>query len=113
MIPDFRYGIRKVVGSINAEGDAYWPAVIRRTYFEQRTLSNFIRAQLGGNSVKSGVEFGCGYGRMLPVLSEFADEVMGIERDAELAAIASSLRPTYDIRQVQSFEKVAHLIDDA
>lgn len=106
------YGIRKVVGALNADEDAYWPAVIRRTYFEHRTLSNFIRAQLGGNSVKSGVEFGCGYGRMLPVLSEFAEEVVGIERDAELAAIAGSLSPRFDIREVRSFANVAQVVDD-
>src|SRR5574337_785639 len=85
------YGIRKVVGAINADGDAYWPAAMRRTYFEQRELGKVIAAIQDGKFTKYGVEFGCGYGRMLPVLHEFAEKVIGIERDQELARIALSL----------------------
>src|SRR5574337_5302 len=107
------YGIRKVVGSINAEGDAYWPAAMRRTYFEQQALRKFIRRYLGNENVKCAVEFGCGYGRMLPVLSEFADHVIGLERDKELAAIASSLQPPYDIRLVKSLGDASHGIKSA
>lgn len=120
------YGIRKVVGSINAEGDAYWPAAMRRTYFEQQTLWKFIRSAFErhillylihyaypGDLIKSAVEFGCGYGRMLPVLSEFSNfGVVGIERDQELARIALSLQPDYLIHCVNSFADVQSKIAD-
>lgn len=101
------YGIRKVVGSINAEGDAYWPAVMRRTYFEQQMLYQFIFSVRSGYFIRLAVEFGCGYGRMLPVLSEFSGEVMGIERDAELSAIAASLQPRYRICNVNALSDVS------
>lgn len=106
------YGIRKVVGSINAEGDAYWPAAMRRTYFEQRELKKFIGSIQASKFTKYGVEFGCGYGRMLPILREFADEVIGIERDSELARIALSLEPHYLIHCVNSFADVQSKIAD-
>ena len=115
------YGIRKVVGSINAEGDAYWPAAMRRTYFEQQALWQFIRSAYAGNFIKLAVEFGCGYGRMLPVLSEFTtgisdrslqNDVIGIERDQELARIALSLEPHYLIHCVNSFADVQSKIAD-
>ncbi|MBU6232512.1 methyltransferase domain-containing protein, partial [Patescibacteria group bacterium] len=100
------YGIRKVVGAINAEGDAYWPAAMRRTYFEQHDLRKFLYERGDLIFAQYGVEFGCGYGRMLPVLREFADEVIGIERDSELARIALSLEPHYLIHCVNSFADV-------
>lgn len=106
------YGIRKVVGAINADGDAYWPAAMRRTYFEQRELGKVIAAIQDGKFVKCGVEFGCGYGRMLPVLHEFAEKVIGIERDSELARIALSLEPHYLIHCVNSFADVQSKIAD-
>lgn len=101
------YGIRKVVGSINAEGDAYWPAAMRRTYFEQQMLYQFIFSVRSGYFIRLAVEFGCGYGHMLPVLSEFSGEVMGIERDAELSAIAASLQPRYRICNVNALSDVS------
>lgn len=106
------YGIRKVVGSINAEGDAYWPAAMRRTYFEQRELRKFIQARMNSKSIKLAVEFGCGYGRMLPILWEFANDVIGIERDLELASVSNGLYPRSDIRCVTSFSDIRPPIVD-
>lgn len=103
------YGVRKVVGSITAEGDAYWAAAMRRTYFEQRDLRSFLTEALALSACPrplTAVEFGCGYGRMLPVVGEFAINVIGVERDPELAGIAASGHPWYRICPVKVLSEV-------
>lgn len=94
------YGVERVVGALPYGGRAYWPGVLRRTYIEQTRLRQFMRGLINSHpllalAAKEGrtqaVELGCGYGRMLPMLHEFADVVIGVERDDELRGIAALL----------------------
>ncbi|OYV51924.1 MAG: hypothetical protein B7X10_00405, partial [Burkholderiales bacterium 21-58-4] len=82
------YGVTTVVGDIIG-GAAYWPAVIARTAHEHRQLRQFIDLMWTPIPNACGIEFGCGYGRMLPVLGDYCERVIGYERDPELADIAT------------------------
>jgi SAM-dependent methyltransferase len=61
--------------------------------------------------VRRAVEVGCGYGRLIMALSEFADEVIGIEREPHLVATARSLLPDVDFRQQDSILSLPTLAD--
>lgn len=105
------YGVQNVVGEIRIGGQFYWPMVLARTYWEHRELRNFmgsiVSIDLNSKIFKQAAEFGTGYARMTPVLTEFAENVIGFERDEELAAIAKeSFKPFGVIHRVESLEKV-------
>jgi len=67
------------------------PAAIHRTYLEHR----MIRSILGeiGQHWKYAADIGCGFGRNIAVLQEFADKVVGFEREPSFRSIAQSLHP--------------------
>lgn len=107
------YGISNVVGEIRLGGPFYWPMVLARTYWEHRELRNFMGSLLSQNmdlnllERQRGAEYGCGYARMTPVLTEFCKEVTAFERDEELAAIAKeAFKPFGVVHRVASLEKV-------
>ena len=72
------------------------PAAIHRTYLEHR----MIRSILGeiGQHWKYAADIGCGFGRNIAVLQEFADKVIGFEREPAFRSIAQSLHPDAVIR---------------
>lgn len=101
------YGVERVVGALPVGGKAYWPAVLRRTALEHSRLREFINRYAPTEKPHLAVELGCGYGRMLPLLHEFADAVTGIERDDELRGIAALVSESAEtIRGTESLTKV-------
>lgn len=83
-----RYTVEKVVGGFGSSKIHPLPLTLARTYVEHKQLREFIGLD---KKVGFAIEFGCGYGRMLPILSEIALSVCGIERDVELSDIATDL----------------------
>jgi SAM-dependent methyltransferase len=72
--------------------DVFGPSAILRTYLEQRDVRAYLRRAARG-VVGCAVDVGCGYGRLTPVLTEFASRVIGCEREASLLEIARPLQP--------------------
>jgi len=102
------YGVTNVVGEIRVGGQFYWPCVLGRTYWEHRELRNFMGSIIGNlTNFKQAAEFGCGYARMTPVLTEFSEQTMAFERDDELAAIAKEAFKHFGpVHHIQSLDKV-------
>ena len=63
------------------------------SYFDHRVLREVLTEISGTRKIRRALEVGCGYGRVLLVLGEFADDVVGVEREPELAAAAQRLFP--------------------
>ncbi len=82
--------------------DVDFPAFALRTYLEQSAVRRFLARVTGARRLKAAAEVGCGYGRLLPVLGEFADRVAGFERQPEFAAEAARLQPGVRIFRVTS-----------
>ncbi len=94
--PSFRaWRLRDVV-------DVDFPAFALRTYLEQAGVRRFLERASGGRRLRTAAEVGCGYGRLLPVLREFAGRVAGFERQPEFAAEAARLHPAAEIFRVTS-----------
>jgi SAM-dependent methyltransferase len=81
-------------------------AFAARTYLEQRAVRDLLAAALGGARVRAAAEVGAGYGRMTPVLTEFANRVVGFEREPHFVADASRLWPAITFTQVASLESL-------
>jgi SAM-dependent methyltransferase len=77
-----------------------------RTYLEHRELRRLLLAILGSRRVDSACELGSGFGRMTPVLTEFADTVSGFEREPHFVAEAHSLFPDISFHQVATLESL-------
>jgi len=82
--------------------DVEAPAFALRTYLEQAEIRRTLARLAAGRRLARAAEVGCGYGRLLPVLAEFADEVTGFERQPEFAAEAKRLLPSCKVVRVES-----------
>ncbi len=89
--------------------DVDFPAFALRTYLEQAGVRRFLARAAGGGRVRAAAEVGCGYGRLLPVLSELAERVAGFERQPEFAAEAARLHPGAAIFRVASLARLPAL----
>ena len=83
--------------------DADLPALAARTYREHADLRSHLRRLTDGRPLSAACELGCGYGRVIPVLAEFAVRAVGFERQSEfLAALRLHPPPTQVVGRVRS-----------
>jgi SAM-dependent methyltransferase len=71
-----------------------------RNYIEQKDLRCYLSLINNKRKINAAAEFGCGYGRMTQVLTEFASEVVGLERERSLTEEATRLIP--NVRFIQT-----------
>lgn len=99
-----KYTFEKVVGGFGRDlkkGEEI-PVTLARTYTEQSMLRSILKMICpADNPFKVGVDLGCGFGRMTPVLGEFCKTVFGIERDEELVSTAARLWPSFNFQKVE------------
>ena len=84
----YQYKVKDVVGDLHS---AELPTALNRTYLEHRQLRKILMALSLRHEFDVAVELGMGYGRMTPVIAEFAQRTIGFEREPELRQIAASL----------------------
>ena len=82
--------------------DVDGPRAMLRAYLEQRDVRELLSSVTGGGRAAAACDVGCGYGRLTPVLGEFADRVVGLERETGLLRIATSLQPSVEFRAIES-----------
>ena len=86
--------------------DVDGPRAMLRAYLEQRDVRELC-ASLGSETpFAAACDVGCGFGRLTPVLTEFAERVVGFEREPGLLAIARSLQPSLDFRPIDSLQRL-------
>lgn len=79
-----------------------------RNYIEQGDLRRYLGRIDGWSKINRAAEFGCGYGRMTQVLTEFALDVIGFEREQALLDRATDLIPDVTFIQRDSLSYVEH-----
>jgi SAM-dependent methyltransferase len=102
--------MERVVWTPHEVVDVDGPRAMLRAYLEQRDVREFC-ARLGAGALASACDVGCGFGRLTPVLTEFAERVVGFEREAGLLNIARALQPTIDFRAIDSLQRLP--VEDA
>ncbi len=84
--------------------DVDGPRAMLRAYLEQRDVRELCASVSTGTPFASACDVGCGFGRLTPVLTEFAERVVGFERETGLLSIARSLQPSIDFRPIESLQ---------
>ena len=80
--------------------DVDGPRAMLRAYLEQRDVRTLLATRHHGR-VAAACDVGCGFGRLTSLLGEFADTVVGFEREPGLVATARALMPAMDIRPIE------------
>src|SRR5580765_7917522 len=91
--------------------DVDGPRAMLRAYLEQRDVREFCASVSRATPISSACDVGCGFGRLTPVLTEFAERVVGFEREQDLLRIARSLQPSIEFRQIETLSQLP--ADDA
>jgi SAM-dependent methyltransferase len=86
--------------------DATGPSYALRTYLEQSDIRSWLKHISHTVEIRSAADIGAGYGRLTPVLTEFAKQVVAFEREPHFVADIQQLLPHVYTRQVQT---LAHL----
>lgn len=94
------------VWTIPEVADTAGPSVNLRNYLEQRDLRRCLAAASELRPIRRACDVGCGYGRLTMVLTEFADEVVGCERETAFVEEARRLLPAVTFHQVASLERL-------
>jgi 2-polyprenyl-3-methyl-5-hydroxy-6-metoxy-1,4-benzoquinol methylase len=97
----------RFVWSITDVGNSVFPDADLRNYYEARNIRGILSRELAGRSLQRACELGCGYGRITPVLSEFASETIGLEREPQLVRLANHYLRHIVVRQVAALTDVA------
>jgi SAM-dependent methyltransferase len=84
--------------------DVMGPSANVRNYLEQRDVRRCLTTARQRRPIARACDVGCGYGRLTMVLSEFAEDVSGFEREPAFVEIAQRLRPAITFHQVDTLE---------
>src|SRR3954453_1862510 len=86
--------------------DVDGPRAMLRAYLEQRDIREFCASVSLTARIEAACDVGCGFGRLTPVLTEFAERVVGFEREAGLLTVAQSLQPSIEFRAVETLSSL-------
>jgi SAM-dependent methyltransferase len=80
-----------------------------RNYLEHRDLGRYLARVRDQRPIKKAVEFGCGFGRLEMLLSEYATDVTGFEREPDLVEAARTLLGAQPSIHVVQVDDLAHV----
>jgi SAM-dependent methyltransferase len=86
--------------------DVDGPAAVCRAYWEFRDLRDVLAGVARGRTLDHIYDVGCGYGRLLNLLGEFAGSVTGFEREPGLIAHARKLVRGANVVQVEALSSL-------
>lgn len=75
-----------------------------QTYLDRQSLRKFLSRIHAERPMRTALEIGCGYGRLTVVLSEFAQQVVGLEREEKFVRLARALLPHFQFLQQDAAE---------
>jgi SAM-dependent methyltransferase len=86
--------------------DVDGPRAMYRAYLEQRDVRAMLAPVIGATRLHAACDVGCGFGRLTPVLAEFAGEVAGFEREPALVATARTLQPAVTFHTIDALSSL-------
>ncbi len=84
------------------------PELTYRTYLEMRDIRSYLSFITKDSKIKSVADIGCGFGRLLPLLSEYSEEVIGFEREENLIKMANKLYPHLPITKIEDLGEIQY-----
>ena len=98
--------VERLVWTPNEVVDVDGPRAMLRAYLEQRDIREVCARVSKGSRFAAACDVGCGFGRLTPVLTEFAEQVIGFERERGLLNIAQSLQPSIEFRPIEDLRNL-------
>lgn len=86
--------------------DVSGPPALLRNYLEQRDVRRYVHDVARLVPIARAYDIGCGFGRLTPVLVEYASDVVGFEREPSLLATARALLPDLRFEHVETLESL-------
>jgi SAM-dependent methyltransferase len=86
--------------------DVTGPPALLRNYLEQRDVRAYLQQAASRHAIQRACDVGSGFGRLTPVLSEVAHDVIGFEREATLVGTARRLLPALRFEHVATLEQL-------
>lgn len=86
--------------------DVDGPRAMLRAYLEQRDVRELTAKASAAAPISAACDVGCGFGRVTPVLTEFADRVIGFEREPDLLRVARALQPSVEFRSIDTLSRL-------
>lgn len=99
----------RIVWTTAGVSDAFGPVDNVRNYLERQTIRSIMNEITSKRKILSACEVGCGYGRLIMVLKEFANRVVGFEREPYLVDIAKMLLPDMEFCQCDSLDQISQM----
>lgn len=99
----------RFVWQVDSVSDATGPEANVRDYLERRTLRSIVAQLAEQRKLRVAAEVGCGYGRLIMTLTEFAEKTVGFEREQHLIDVAKSLLPLVEFRKIDSLGRLREL----
>lgn len=106
MVMRYSASMNRLVWTPNEVVDVDGPRAMLRAYLEQRDVRELCASITGAGRLASACDVGCGFGRLTPVLAEFAERVVGFEREAGLVNIARSLQPSIEFGAIDALTRL-------
>jgi SAM-dependent methyltransferase len=100
------HSMERLVWTPHEVVDVDGPRAMLRAYLEHRDVREFCARLSSAGGLTAACDVGCGFGRLTPVLTEFAERVVGFEREATLLSIARALQPTVDFREIDTLQRL-------
>ena len=86
--------------------DAIGSRFALRTYLEQSDVRQWLRQINCQMTISRACDVGSGYGRLTPVLAEFAPDVVAFEREAHFVDEIQTLLPQIEVKQVENLSQL-------
>jgi SAM-dependent methyltransferase len=96
----------RLVWTVSAISDVHDHTATIRNYLDQKTIRAILKELTQESRIDRACEVGCGYGRVIMVLKEFANYVTGFERENHLVKIARSLQPDIEFQCINSLLEI-------
>ncbi|MFH1641476.1 MAG: class I SAM-dependent methyltransferase [Nanoarchaeota archaeon] len=97
---------RRLVWGVREVSDVDGPNDNVRNYLERQIIRGVLKEITKENSFDNACEVGCGYGRVIMVLKEFAKNVVGFERESHLVEIGRGLLPEIKFYNCNSIDNL-------
>jgi SAM-dependent methyltransferase len=101
-------GKDRFVWSISDVSNSILPDADVRNYHDHDNIRSILKKIPLTEAFDSACEVGCGYGRVISVLKEFANNVVGFERESGLVEIANSLLHEINVVQVEDLDEISN-----
>lgn len=78
------------------------------TYLEMRDIRSYLSLITEDSKIKSTADIACSFERLLPLLSEYSEEIFSFEREDNLIKMANKLYPHLPVIKIEDLGEIPY-----